>query len=62
MEILQFMKPFIIDEHLASFKLWAFMSKAAMDILVHVVFCAYVHISDGYRPWSGNITSMYAQL
>ena len=38
MEILQFMNPFIIDEHLASFKLWAFMNKAAMDILVHVVF------------------------
>lgn len=62
MEMLQFMNPFITDEHLASFRLRAFVSKAAMDILVHVVFGACVHISDGYKPWSGNVTSMYAQL
>lgn len=41
------MYPFITDEHLGSFKLWGSMNKAAMGILVHVVFCAHVHISDG---------------
>ena len=44
MEILQCTYPFITDEHLGSFKLQGITNKAAMGILVHVVFvCPCMH-------------------
>ena len=42
MEILQCLYPFIINEHLGSFKLWGIMNKAAMGILVYVFLPMYI--------------------